>query len=78
VNTTLFPQVSGLAATGNLSLVRAMAEVMSTEARALNNMANGTVWHKGAGLNYWGPTMNVARDPRCEFGLSPRRRGWLT
>ena len=36
VNTTLFPQVTGLAATGNLSLVRAMAGVMSTEARAFN------------------------------------------
>ena len=27
-------------------------------------MANGTVWNKGAGLNYWGPTMNIGRSPR--------------
>ncbi len=59
---TLFPQVTALAATGNLSLVRAMASVMGDEARALSNLANGTTFDKGAGLDYWGPTINIGRD----------------
>jgi beta-glucosidase-like glycosyl hydrolase len=63
-NTTEFPQVVAMAATGNMPLVKAMAAVVATEARALNNIANGTVFDKGAGLNYWGPTMNLGRDPR--------------
>ena len=78
VNTTLFPQVVGMAATGNLSLIRAMAAVMSTEARALNNLANGTVFSQGAGLNYWGPTMNIGRDPRWgRFQESVSECPWL-
>ena len=55
-------QVTGMAATGNLSLMRAMGSVMGDEARALNNIANGTTFEKGAGLDYWGPTMNIGRD----------------
>ena len=37
-----------------MSLIQAMATVVANEARALNNIANGTVFSKGAGLNYWG------------------------
>ena len=64
INTTEFPQVVALAATGNVSLMQAMATVVGDEARALNNLVRGTVFAKGAGLNYWGPTMNIGRDPR--------------
>ena len=57
VNTTLFPQVTGMAATGNMPLVLAMASTMGDEARALNNIANGTTFGKGTGLNYWGQSL---------------------
>ena len=64
---TLFPQVTGMAATGNLSLIRAMAAHMADEARAANNMLqeqDDDFPSKGGGLNYWGPTLNIGRDPR--------------
>ena len=59
VNTTTFPQVTGMAATGNLTLIREMGVVMGDEGRAVNNIAGGTIFPKGTGLDYWGPTMNV-------------------
>ena len=76
LHTTEFPQVTGMAATGNLALIRAMAGVVATEARALNNLANGTVFAKGAGLNYWGPTMyDAPRAPLCRTcSAHPRPR----
>jgi hypothetical protein len=61
---TMFPQVTAMAATGNLSLVRAMASHMGDEARAVNNYMKGNTVRLGGGLNYWGPTMNIGRDPR--------------
>jgi len=67
INTTLFPQVTGMAATLNASLWRAMGGVMRQEARAVYNliMAEGEVKGRGGGLFYWGPTQNIAtRDPR--------------
>eukprot|EP00656_Telonema_subtile_P014739 TRINITY_DN17617_c0_g1_i1.p1 TRINITY_DN17617_c0_g1~~TRINITY_DN17617_c0_g1_i1.p1 ORF type:complete len:529 (-),score=105.74 TRINITY_DN17617_c0_g1_i1:56-1642(-) len=64
VYATMFPQVTAMAATGNMSLVKAMAAQMGDEARAMNNYLDGTVETKGGGLNYYGPTMNVVRDPR--------------
>lgn len=61
---TLFPQVTAMAATGNLALVKTMAAHMAAEARAVNNYMEGNTVGKGGGLDYWGPTINVARDPR--------------
>ena len=56
----MFPQVTAMAATGNLSLVNQMTAHMATEARAVNNYMKGNAdKSKGGGLNYWGPTMNV-------------------
>lgn len=60
---TLFPQVTAMAATGNLSLIKEMAAHMGDEARAVNNYMQGNTVGKGGGLDYWGPTMNIARDP---------------
>ena len=78
LHTTEFPQVVAMAATGNTSLVTTMASLMSDEARALNNIANGTVFAKGGGLNYWGPTMNIGRDPRWgRFQESISEDPWL-
>ena len=69
---TLFPQTTAMAAAGNISLVREMAAVMRTEARALWNeylrrVAAGAItapFGNGCGLFYWSPTMNLGRDPR--------------
>eukprot|EP00750_Incisomonas_marina_P002966 INCI12791.2.p1 GENE.INCI12791.2~~INCI12791.2.p1 ORF type:complete len:714 (-),score=113.51 INCI12791.2:1394-3535(-) len=62
---TMFPQVTAMAATFNMTLVAAMAGHMADEARAVNNVLNGKPnGDKGGGLNYWGPTMNIGRDPR--------------
>mmetsp|Transcript_4933 Transcript_4933/g.14906 ORF Transcript_4933/g.14906 Transcript_4933/m.14906 type:complete len:922 (+) Transcript_4933:43-2808(+) len=61
---TLFPQVTAMAATGNMTLIKAMAAHMGDEARAVNNYMKGNTVGKGGGLDYWGPTMNVCRDPR--------------
>eukprot|EP00755_Sulcionema_specki_P014599 Sspe_Gene.57144::Locus_31375_Transcript_1_1_Confidence_1.000_Length_2333::g.57144::m.57144 len=75
---TLFPQVTTMAATGNLTLILAMAQTMATEGRAVNNYANGTTFPKGAGLSYWGPTINIGRDPRWgRFQESVSECPWL-
>jgi beta-glucosidase-like glycosyl hydrolase len=61
---TLYPQVTAMAATGNMTLVQEMATVMGTEFRALNNMAKATDVHTslGAGLSIYGPTINIIRS----------------
>ncbi len=65
-NSTLFPQVTGMAATGNITLIREMGRVMGREARAVNNVMRqlDSVVAKGGGLSYYGPTINIIRDPR--------------
>ena len=52
LNVTVFPQVTGMAATGNESLILAMATVMSDEARVLYNVAMkaGQLFTRGAGV----------------------------
>eukprot|EP01060_Flectonema_neradi_P029100 TRINITY_DN3946_c0_g1_i1.p1 TRINITY_DN3946_c0_g1~~TRINITY_DN3946_c0_g1_i1.p1 ORF type:complete len:738 (+),score=180.77 TRINITY_DN3946_c0_g1_i1:72-2216(+) len=77
---TLYPQVTTMAATGNLSLISEMANVISTEGRAVNNIAvsKDEIFSKGAGLNYWGPTMNIGRDPRWgRFQESVSEDPWI-
>ena len=63
VNSTLFPQVTGIAATGNRTLMEAIAAVTASEARALNNLSRqqNVTFDKGAGLSYWSPTMNIGQ-----------------
>jgi beta-glucosidase-like glycosyl hydrolase len=65
-NSTLFPQVTAMAATGNFSLVFAMATVMAKELRAANNAMRsaGLVVARGGGLSLYGPTINIIRDGR--------------
>lgn len=61
---TLFPQVTGMAATGNMTLVKEMGKVMLLEARALSNFATDNhkgPFGRGSGLFYWSPTMNLVR-----------------
>lgn len=47
----MFPQVTAMAATGNLSLVHAMGVHMGDEARAVNNYLKGNTLGKGGGVS---------------------------
>jgi beta-D-xylosidase 4 len=58
---TSFPAPIVLGATFNDALVRRVAEIISTEARAFANSGR-------AGLNYWTPNVNPFKDPRWGRG----------
>ena len=51
-----------------MPLIRAVARVIGREARAVNNAMGDKVVTKGGGLSYYGPTMNIYRDPRWGRG----------
>ncbi len=66
---TVFPQAIGLAAAFDDELIRDVAEVISTEARAKYNAAQ----KQGdcdiyKGLTLWSPNINIFRDPRWGRG----------
>jgi len=76
---TVFPQAIGLAATWNVDLMKHVADVISTEARAKYHDAltrpapSGpdallTLPGRTAGLTYWSPNINIFRDPRWGRG----------
>jgi beta-glucosidase len=76
---TVFPQAIGLGATWNTDLMRRVADVISTEARAKYNHALTLAPPSGpeatailpgrtAGLTYWSPNINIFRDPRWGRG----------
>jgi beta-glucosidase len=66
---TVFPQVIGMAATFNDELFHQVANVISTEARAKNNMAVAKDRRlQYMGLNFWSPNINIFRDPRWGRG----------
>jgi beta-glucosidase len=76
---TAFPQAIGLAATWDADLMRRVADIISTEARAKYNEAltrpapSGpetlmTLPGRTAGLTYWSPNINIFRDPRWGRG----------
>jgi hypothetical protein len=66
---TVFPQAIGLAATWDPELIRDVADVISTEARAKYNEAvrqkRGAIYN---GLTFWSPNINLFRDPRWGRG----------
>ncbi len=66
---TVFPQAIGMAATWNTEALQKMAEITSTEGRAIYNDAsskgNRRIYH---GLTYWTPNVNIFRDPRWGRG----------
>ncbi len=66
---TVFPQAIGLAAAFDDRLIRDVAEVISTEARAKYNAAQK---HGDCdiykGLTLWSPNINIFRDPRWGRG----------
>lgn len=66
---TVFPQAIGLAATFDEDLLEAVADAISTEARAKFNMQQAfgdTDIYKG--LTFWSPNVNIFRDPRWGRG----------
>eukprot|EP01064_Diplonema_japonicum_P000204 TRINITY_DN10144_c1_g1_i1.p1 TRINITY_DN10144_c1_g1~~TRINITY_DN10144_c1_g1_i1.p1 ORF type:complete len:758 (+),score=186.88 TRINITY_DN10144_c1_g1_i1:38-2275(+) len=58
---TSFPQVITTSASFNKSLYHSISTVISTEARAMNNVGH-------AGLSFWTPNINLIRDPRWGRG----------
>jgi len=66
---TVYPQAIGLAATWDDGLVRAVADTISTEARAKYNdaVAHGNR-KRYYGLTFWTPNINIFRDPRWGRG----------
>ncbi|MBQ8712610.1 MAG: glycoside hydrolase family 3 C-terminal domain-containing protein, partial [Prevotella sp.] len=54
---TSFPESKGMSSSWDRQLIYDCATVISDEARIYNNMY-------AKGLNYWCPTINMARDPR--------------
>jgi beta-glucosidase len=66
---TVFPQAIAMAATFNPVLVKKIGTVISTEARAKNNLAIER-GDRGmyVGLTYWSPNINIFRDPRWGRG----------
>lgn len=66
---TVFPQAIGMAATFNDSLMEAMADAISTEARAKYNIAVEKERRiQYMGLTFWSPNINIFRDPRWGRG----------
>ncbi len=66
---TVFPQAIGLAASWNTEMMRSVADVISTEARAKNNefmrVGERDIYK---GLTFWSPNINIFRDPRWGRG----------
>lgn len=66
---TVFPQAIGMAASFNDPLLNEVANAISTEARAKNNMAVAKDRRlQYMGLNFWSPNINIFRDPRWGRG----------
>ena len=66
---TVFPQAIGMAASFDRELIRAVADAISTEARAKFNVQRrqgDTDIYKG--LTMWAPNVNIFRDPRWGRG----------
>jgi beta-glucosidase len=67
---TVFPQAVGLAATWNEDLIRSVADVVSTEARAKHHeFARQNDRGRYKGLTFWSPNINIFRDPRWGRGM---------
>jgi len=66
---TVFPQAIGLSASWDTDMMRSVADVISTEARAKNNeflrLGEREIYK---GLTFWSPNINIFRDPRWGRG----------
>lgn len=66
---TVFPQAISMAATFNPDMLKQVATVISTEARAKYNLAMQKDRHlQYMGLTFWSPNINIFRDPRWGRG----------
>ena len=66
---TMFPQAIGMAAMWDGPMLKQIATVISTEARAKNNEALRNNSHaQYFGLTFWSPNINIFRDPRWGRG----------
>ena len=66
---TVFPQAIGMAASWDPTLIHAMGNVISTEARGKYNQAQREGNHRiFYGLTFWSPNINIFRDPRWGRG----------
>src|ERR1700754_4691837 len=66
---TVFPQAIGLAATWDTKLMREVADVISTEARAKHHeFVRRGERKRYQGLTFWSPNINIFRDPRWGRG----------
>jgi beta-glucosidase len=66
---TVFPQAIGLAATWDAKLMREVADVISTEARAKHHeFVRRGERKRYQGLTFWSPNINIFRDPRWGRG----------
>ena len=66
---TVFPQAIGMAASFDAPLLRALADAISTEARAKFNLSSAAGRHEQyMGLTFWSPNINIFRDPRWGRG----------
>ena len=65
-SSTSFPQPNVLGSAFDDELIRQVAEVISTEARAFNNVGR-------AGLDFWTPNINPYKDPRWGRGQETPR-----
>lgn len=66
---TVFPQAIGMAATFNDTLVKQVADAISTEARGKYNLATEMGRRiQYMGLTFWSPNINIFRDPRWGRG----------
>ena len=63
---TSFPCPSSLGTAFNDTLYFLIGQADGREARAINNLRNHVTQNKyGDGIDYWSPTINMQRDPRC-------------
>ncbi len=67
---TVFPQAIAMAATWDVGLIGAEADVIATEARAWYRgcLERGDTLGVHKGLTFWSPNINIFRDPRWGRG----------
>lgn len=66
---TVFPQAIGMAATFDDDLLFKVSDAISSEARAMHNLAKEKGYHNQyGGLTFWTPNVNIFRDPRWGRG----------
>lgn len=62
---TVFPQAIALAASWNRALLKEVAAITATEARAKHHeFSRQGDYSEYKGLTYWSPNINIVRDPR--------------